>query len=92
MTIKQKLSTKTKTTINNAMDQLLLCKGTAKEYQATYKRDNYHFWMREFYSIILNLNQDYDLLVWVDSIEEAQQSYSHHAKMLKYLRANKVAA
>ncbi len=71
----QKLTKKTKVELTDIMDDLIFYKGFAKECQEKGNMERYTYWQRMFFAALIRLHNDYGLLPWAETIEEAQASY-----------------
>ena len=71
----QKLTKKTKVELTDIMEDLIFYKGFAKEHMANDDMERYHYWMRMFFAALIRLHDDYGLLPWAETIEEARTNY-----------------
>ncbi len=84
----QKLTKKTKVELTDMMDDLIFYKGYAKEQMEKDNMERYHYWMRMFFAALIRMHDDYGLLPWAETIEEAQANYEMCDKAFKILSAD----
>ncbi len=84
----QKLTKKTKVELTDIMDDLIFYKGFAKEHMEKGNMERYTYWQRMFYAALIRLHNDYGLLPWAESIEEARANYEMYDRAYEINIAN----